>query len=757
MPFFFISLDYLKVILHNNYWVMTLSENTKKLQEFIKKTPNPEDIPSEELHGIYQLFIDTIVDHNHLYYIDAKPIISDVEYDELFTYLKSIEEYYPSIISWISPTQALIGQLSDGFQKANHKTPLLSLENSYNEEDIRDWAQRFWKIAEKQWKTKWEYLLEPKFDGLSVEFVYEDWKLTQAITRWDGRIWEDITANVLMIPCMPKTIAVKDELHFRGEVLMPKSQLEKLNKERESKWLTPFSNTRNAAAWSLKLLDSAEVWRRWLIVAIYEQLSWTPQDWEKLWLPTFNLPLKFRYTENIEDIVAWCLDPEVKQFLEEQDIDFDGLVIKVCDIDTSVKKEQDLWLFAGALPQEDTTPIRELLWSTEHHPRWAIAYKFPAQQASSQIKSVDFQVGRTGIITPVANIDPVQLSWATISRVSLHNFDFIKTKQIKNKDFVWVQRSWEVIPYIVWCIKERRNWKEEPIIPPLFCPECWGPITNIDIHYYCSNPQCPAQIKEKIVHFASRDAMDIWWLGESVVDILVEQKILGSISDLYELTDIRKQVILRKFPNFWERSVSELAEQIENSKTRPLWRILNALWMPNVWKKIAQDIANYLKEEKADSLDKIISSLWDDKLGELFWVWDKIVEWIKLYISNPDTLWLLRSLEKHWVCFDATRENTESDESEIWDKEHFSLTGTFPISRGEFVAQLKKQGYIYDENPTHTTEIMFIWEKAWSKAEKARWLWIPIYEDWDEIQKKFWIEVKTPIQNKAKIIQWWLF
>ena len=719
---------------------MTLSENTKKLQDFIKSTPNPENIPQEELHTLYQLFIDTIVDHNHLYYIDAKPIISDVEYDELFSYLKAIEEYYPSIISWYSPTQALIWQLSDWFKKANHKTPLLSLENSYNEEDIRDWAQRFWKIAEKQWRSKWKYLLEPKFDGLSVEFVYQNWKLTQAITRWDWRLWEDITANVLMIPCMPKTIQEKEELHFRGEVLMPKSQLEKLNKEREAKWLAVFSNTRNAAAWSLKLLDSNEVWKRWLIVAIYEQLSWTPQNWEKLWLPTFNLPEKFRYTESIDDIVWWCLNPEVKQFLEEQDIDFDWLVIKVCDISN-----------------DDKPSIREILWRTEHHPRWAIAYKFPAQQVSSQIQSVDFQVWRTWIITPVANIAPVQLSGATISRVSLHNFDFIKTKEIKDKDYVWVQRSWEVIPYIVWSIKERRDWNEKEITAPEVCPVCWWAITNIDIHYYCTNPTCPAQIKEKIVHFASRDAMDIWWLWESVVEVLVEQKMLSSISDVYDLCDIRKQVILRRFPNFWERSVSELVDQIELSKTKPLWRILNALWIPNVWKKIAQDIALYLKEQWADSLDKILDALKDEKLWGLFGVWNKIINWIKRYVENPDTLWLLRSLEQHWVRFNALNEEWWTNNKNLWDKEHFSLTWTFPISRWEFVKQMQEKWYIYDENPSHTTQIMFIWDKAWSKSEKAQKLWIPIFNDWNEIQKKFWIEANTPTQNKTKIIQWWLF
>ena len=294
---------------------MNLSENTIKLQNFIKEVPNPEDIPEWSLHERYQLFIDTIIDHNHLYYIDAKPIISDAEYDELFAYLKL----------------GLVWQLADGFEKAEHIVPLLSLENSYNENDIREWWNRLSKIAEKAGRDNWEYLLEPKFDGLSVEFIYRNWKLVQWITRWDGKIWEDITSNILMISQLPKIITNTEELHFRGEVLMPKSQLEKLNIEREKKWQTPFSNTRNAASWSLKLLDSNEVWKRGLIVAIYEQLSWTPCDWQSLWLPVFNLPENYRRTKDIEQIIKRCLDPQLKQFLEEQDIDFDWLVIKVRD------------------------------------------------------------------------------------------------------------------------------------------------------------------------------------------------------------------------------------------------------------------------------------------------------------------------------------------------------------------------------------------------------------------------------------------
>ncbi len=734
---------------------MNLSENTIKLQNFIKEVPNPEDIPEWSLHERYQLFIDTIIDHNHLYYIDAKPIISDAEYDELFAYLKLIEEYYPHIISWTSPTQGLMWQLADGFEKAEHIVPLLSLENSYNENDIREWWNRLSKIAEKAGRDNWEYLLEPKFDGLSVEFIYKNWKLVQWITRWDGKIWEDITSNILMISQLPKIIINTEELHFRGEVLMPKSQLEKLNIEREKKWQTPFSNTRNAASWSLKLLDSNEVWKRGLIVAIYEQLSWTPCDWQSLWLPVFNLPENYRRTKDIEQIIKRCLDPQLKQFLEEQDIDFDWLVIKVRD--DSLGNQESVW---GNLFWNTTNIgpwIREILWGTEHHPRWAIAYKFPAQQAASQIRSVDFQVWRTWIITPVANIDPVQLSWATISRVSLHNFDFIQTKQIKNKDFVRVQRSWEVIPYIVWTIKERRNWTEEEIVPPNFCPICKWAITNIDIHYYCTNPWCPAQIKEKIIHFASRDAMDITWLGESVVDVLVDQGLLHSICDIYTLTDIKNQILLRKFPNFWEKKIAEIVWEIDKSKSKPLWRILNALWIPNVWKKIAQDLATYLKSKEANSLDKILEVFENEQIKDLFWIGNKIMNWILLYISNPDTLWLLRWLEQHGVIFDATavdEDNSLSISEE--DKEHFSLTWSFPVSRWLFVKALENKWFVYDENPNSKTNIMFIWEKPWSKAEKASNLWIKIYNNFDEIKKIFWLEFPTE-EKKSKIIQWGLF
>lgn len=736
-----------------------LSQDTLNLQKFMAEYPHAQELNLEQARAKYQEFIDVISDHNHLYYIDAKPIISDVEYDQLFSYLKQIEEYFPQLISSNSPTQALIGQLSEGFKKAEHRFPLLSLENSYSLADIKAWAQRGIKIAEKAGCKNRKYLLEPKFDWLSVEIVYQNGEFVQAITRWDGKIWEDITQNVKTIRSLPKQIPYSGVLRVRGEIMMGKKQLSELNQQREKSGLSPFANTRNAAAGSIKLLDSAEVARRNLVCFVYDILEWDQHlILKELWLPVFELPFRVNDPQNIDEIWALTQDFQLKQYLDEQDYDFDGLVIKMTD-EEQVYREQtsemglfwsdfsDTWKVASQLG------IREVLGATEHHPRRAIAYKFPAQQVASQIQSVDFQVGRTGIITPVANIQPVQLSGVQISRVSLHNFDFIQNKQIKKWDFVRVQRSWEVIPYIVWVIKERRDGTEDFIRPPLFCPACNWPISNIDIHYYCTNPACPAQIKEKIVHFVSRDAMDIWGIWDSMVEVLVQQGILRSVSDIYALEKIENQILLRKFPNFWEKKIAELAGQLELSKRKPLWRLLNALGIPNVGKKIAQDLAEYLLSKKVQRLSDIPNILWDKEgLSELYGVWGKIIEGLQLYFSNPENLKVLSIFES--VGIKPISE--EKVMGSIWWS-HFSLTGSFPMSRGVLIKHLQDKGYQYDENPLQTTNFMLIGEKPGSKAEKAKKIWLEIFDSWEEIVAKFGLEFSESQQPKKVIQQWGLF
>jgi len=333
--------------------------------------------------------------------------------------------------------------------------------------------------------------------------------------------------------------------------MMPKTVRKQINLQREQQRKETFANTRNATAGSIKLLDSGEVAKRGLMCFVYEMLYANDEQGNSISvnIEDFSFPsVKLNKTPtNIQGIETICLDPATKHFLDTQDFDFDGLVIKVQNEQPAPEIAN---LFSQPNEQFERVSFREILGQTNHHPRRAIAYKFPAEQASTQILSVDFQVGRTGIITPVANLSPVNLSGAEIARVSLHNFDFITSKDIKKSDFVRIQRSGEVIPYITGVIKERRTGNEERIEAPLFCPSCQAPITNIDIHYYCTNPSCPAQIKEKILHFVSKDCMDIQGIGESVADLLVEQKISTNVADIYKLEDIHTQILLKKFPGF---------------------------------------------------------------------------------------------------------------------------------------------------------------------------------------------------------------
>ncbi len=386
------------------------------MQQLIQTFPDPSQFSLEEISKHYQLFVDVITDHNHRYYVDAQPIISDLEYDQLFDYLKKIEDYFPSLISSVSPTQALLAQLPEGFQKANHRVPLLSLENSYNAADLLARGERIHKLIQKSDFSLPRFLVEPKFDGISVELIYRQGKFIQAITRGDGMIGEDITKNVRQISTLPLSIDYLEPLHLKAEIMLAKSQLAQINTERIMRGESEFANTRNAAAGTIKLLDPQEVKKRKLSIFVYEILYTNTAidlDLKALGFPVIELPPEFAFVETIEQVVATCLSQTLQAFLYQQDVSFDGLVIKLED---QLLEKQSL---------------RHFLGSTQHHPRWAIAYKYPAEQIVTQILSLDFQVGRTGIITPVANLAPVELSGAKISRVSLHNFDFILKKDIR--------------------------------------------------------------------------------------------------------------------------------------------------------------------------------------------------------------------------------------------------------------------------------------------------------------------------------------
>lgn len=757
---------------------MTFWENTERLQNYIKNNLNLENKSEKEISEIYQQLIDCITDHNHLYYIENNPIISDKEYDELFDYLKKIEEYFPYLISWNSPTQTLIGQIAEWFKQAKHTTKLLSLENTYNAQDLLDRDERVRKNLTKpvilsetknieknlysspsEWQTNVIlsasrrtkdiiYTIEPKFDWISVELIYKKWKLHQAITRWDWLVWEDITTNVKTIKNIPtKLWNIETLKHWdiavRGEIMMPKSVWKKLNNERESNWEQLFANTRNAAAWSIKLLDSSEVSKRWLVCYVYDILNVIPGEnlssWEstkdinlkQLWLPIFD---RQKTSDNISDVINICLNEETKSYLDNQDCDFDWLVIKV----------------------EDNTQ-REIIWSTEHHPRRAVAYKFPAQQVSTQILSIDFQIGRTGIITPVANLSPVQLSWATISRTTLHNFDFVNTKDIKVWDYVRLQRSWEVIPYIVSAIKDKRNWSETTVNPPTKCPICNSKIINEDIHYYCSNEKCPWQIKAKLQHFVSKNCMDIMWIGDSIIEILVDQNLVSDISNLFKLADQNYQILLQKFPWFGSKKVSEIANQLIEAREKPLWRLLNWLWIWHVWKKtaimIVDSLINYysLQDEDLSPLENLIKHITDqDFLNSIFGIWEKTVQEIIDFFNNKNNIEILKRLEEFWLNFDPIK--YYKDKENIWIFEwlnnwSFSITWSFPISREIIIEEMQKNWRTFHENPRKDTEIILIWDKPWSKKAKAEELNIKIIQWRDYILEELPFLSNIPISN----------
>ncbi len=725
---------------------MTLSEQTQYLQTFLSIA----DLNTiNDIDKVYQELIDCITEHNRRYYLQNSPIISDVEYDQLFDLLKRIERDFPQLISSNSPTQALIWQVSEWFDKSDHKTPLLSLENSYNTKDLQEFDDRIQKALTKEWIYRYFYSVEPKYDWLSVELVYENWNFKQAITRWDWYVWDDITENVKMIDNVPKKINQNLEfLRVRWEIMMPKSVLQQLNNQRELDWLEPFSNTRNAAAGSIKLLDSWEVKKRKLVCFVYDLLEAIDESWNsvepdlrELWFSQVDLSFGKQTIWWIQEI---CTNAETKQKLEELDYDFDGLVIKLQENEakfdgSKTDDSQSLFTVDNNNSKENYVSLRKILWTTQHHPKWAIAYKFPAQQASTQILSVDFQVWRTGIITPVANLQPVQLSWVEISRVSLHNFDFISEKDIKLHDFIWIQRSGEVIPYVTSVIKDRRSWVEEPISAPLFCPACNSPIINIEMHYYCTNPECHAQLREKVIHFCSKECMDIQWIGDSIVDILMQQDLIHNVADIYKLANIQTQILLKKIPWIGEKKLHEITQQLEESKTKELRRLINAIWIPHIWKKTAQDIAEFLKQHGAKNLAEIETILTNDELMQsINWVWEKTIIALEEFFANQQVHTMLEALEWLWLNFSSWsfEEHKESNIISVW-KWKFSITWTFQFSRETIKSEMEKNWYIFHDQPKKDTDFLLCWDKAGWKKEKAESLWIQIFESREEIIQRF--------------------
>ncbi len=648
---------------------------------------------------------ELIAYHSHLYYNKENPIISDYEYDILFKKLEFLESKFQINYTQTSLVWAEI--TSSTFAKVKHSRPMISLDNTYDNTDLLDFNERVLKNLEFDNISDIEYILEFKFDWLWVELIYDDWILVQAITRWNWIEWEDVTQNIMTIKNIPKKIDYKEHLEIRGEVVMPISSFEALNKEAlENNWKV-FANPRNAASWSLRLLDSSITAKRNLKFFAYDANfdEFDTKDryyfdriksLEKFW---FEISSYFKKCVNIEKVIS-----EINNFWDVKstiDFEIDGLVLKVNDI--------SLW---------------EKIGFTAHHPRYAIAYKFPAEIMSTKIISVDHQIGRTWTLTPVANLEPINIWGVIVKRCTLHNYDEIKKLDIKIWDTVFIKRAWEVIPKIVWVIENARNGKESQILIPENCPSCDAQIAKDEdkIRYYCPNhSNCREQVKQKIIYWVSKQALNIDWLWVEQVELFMEKWFISNLWDIYSLHTYKEQIL--SLPGYKDKSVNNLFSAIENSKKQSLVNFLVALNIPWVGKNTAKELAKIITSRD----DLYFFTATQETLTSLNDIWELLAKNILNFFNNYENKLLIQKLLEN---IDITFENEVKSWVFTWV--NMCITWSFEkYSRDELIEILEKNGWKFVSSVSKNTGYLLAWEKAWSKLEKAQSLWVKILSVWE--------------------------
>jgi len=532
--------------------------------------------------------------HDYLYYVLNQPEISDQQYDKLFAELKSLEQANPQFITPDSPTQRVSERPIEGFAAVRHAVAMLSMDNTYNADELRAFDER---VAKGLGSRNYDYVVELKIDGLAISLRYEKGVLITAATRGDGEVGDDVTANVRTIKAIPlmllKGETIPDILEVRGEVYMPTKSFVGLNKQREKEGELLFANPRNAAAGSLKLLDSRETAKRnlaFFAYAIGEVSKPIAKDhyealqiFKKLGLPV-NPNIK--KAKNIDEVIGICMGWENRR--AELEYQIDGMVVKVNNL-----------------------AQREILGFTGRSPRWCISYKFTAEQAETKVESIVVQVGKGGTLTPVANLTPVLLAGTTVKRASLHNFDQISRLDVREGDTVIIEKAGEIIPQVVEVKKEKRNLFSVPFEIPTKCPNCGGEVKKDakGVFLRCMNPNCLGQLKERISYFTGRGQMDIENLGEALIDQLVDSGLVKSIADIYKLT---KEDIL-KLERMAEKSAGNVIEAIEKSKTRPLWRLVAGFGIRQIGGEFAQKLASSfrslkkIRDARLDKLTKVLA------------------------------------------------------------------------------------------------------------------------------------------------------
>ena len=636
--------------------------------------------------------------HDYHYYVLNQPLISDAEYDKLFRELQELEEKYPQFVTPDSPTQRVGAPPAEEFRPVRHAIPMLSLQNCFSEEEFLEWDRRVRRLLGGERPV---YICEPKLDGLSVELVYENGVFTVGSTRGDGYVGEDVTRNLRTIRQIPLRLLPLDGevprlLEVRGEVYMEKEDFRRLNREREERGEPPFANPRNAAAGSLRQLDPNITASRPLKAFFYatgrvEGLEIRSQEELLTTLPKLGFPVNplWRRCGTPEEAIQFY-----HQLLERRDelpYEADGVVVKVNDFSQ-----------------------REALGEVSRAPRWAIAFKFPAEEATTRVLDIVVQVGRTGALTPVAILEPVEVSGVTVSRATLHNEDEIKRKDVRIGDWVVVRRAGEVIPEIVKSIPERRTGKEREFRMPDRCPVCGGPVVRPpgEVIHRCENLSCPARIKEAIRHFASRRAADIEGLGEKLVDQLVEKGLVRRISDLYHLT--KEQ--LASLERMGDKSAQNLLDQLQRSKGMSLARLIYALGIRYVGEHIAEVLA-----ERFGSIDELAKASYEE-LVEIPEIGPRIAQSIVDFFASEDNRRLIEELKA--VGIDPRAERPK-EKGPLAGKT-FVFTGRLSdMTREEAKRLVESLGGKVASSVSRKVDYVVVGEDPGSKLDRARALGIP--------------------------------
>jgi DNA ligase (NAD+) len=654
--------------------------------------------------------------HNYNYYVLAKPLISDEDFDKLLKELEKLESEHPELITPDSPTQRVGSDLTKEFKPVEHKVPMLSLSNTYSEEELHDFDRRVRDGLPSGEKV--EYIVELKIDGASISINYVDGVLKKAATRGDGTIGEEITNNVRTIKSIPlkvhkdKSIPYKlNDFEVRGEVFMNIEDFKKLNEERSKKGDKTFANPRNSTAGTLKLQDPKEVARRPLNTFLYTLIS--PDEKLKSQEENLSIIKKLGFKVNphykkcfgMDDVIKVCR--EFEKLREELEYEIDGAVIKV----NSIKQQNILGSIAKA-------------------PRWAVAFKFKAKQALTIVNDIVWQVGRTGAITPVAELEPVFLAGSTISRATLHNFDEIERKDIRVGDTVIIEKGGDVIPKVVEVILSERPRSSRKTKPPDKCPACNSKLFKPEgeVAYYCENTECPDQIKGRIEHFASRGAMDIEGLGESLIDLFVEKGFLRTYSDIYKLKDHKEELIA--IERFGEKSVTNLLNSIEKSKEKPFDKVLFALGIRYVGAGAAKKLASHFK-----NIDALIEAS-DAEITEVYEIGESISKSVKKFFNDTHNKKILDELKKVGLKFSFAERKDTFLKDNFFKGKNFVLTGTLSdYSREEAGEIITNFGGNVTSNVSSKTDYVIAGEKAGSKLDKAKTLGINIISESDFKEK----------------------